>query len=135
MAFYIAYTQSIISQNAKAGFRGAGLVPFDPQEVIAKLDVRLRTPEPEPLLFLDSWVSQTPRNPVDALSQSTLVKRRIKDHLLSSLTPIFNTIQSLIKGTEILAHKITLLIAKVQTLRTANKALSKRRRAKRTRIQ
>ena len=38
------------------------------------------------------------------------------------------------KGTEILAHKITLLLAEVRILRAANKALSKRRRAKKTRV-
>ncbi len=33
-----------------------------------------------------------------------------------------------------LAHEITLLLAEVRTLRAANKALSKRRRAKKTRV-
>ena len=33
-----------------------------------------------------------------------------------------------------MAHKITLLSAKVRTLRVANEALSKRRRAKKTRV-
>jgi len=40
----------------------------------------------------------------------------------------------LAKGTEILAHEVTLLTAEVRTLRKANKVLSKRRRAKKTRI-
>jgi hypothetical protein len=40
----------------------------------------------------------------------------------------------LAKGTEILAYKNTLLAAEVRTLRAANKALSKRRRAKKNRI-
>ena len=38
------------------------------------------------------------------------------------------------KGIEILAYEITLLLAEVRTLRAANKALSKRRRAKKTRV-
>jgi hypothetical protein len=33
-----------------------------------------------------------------------------------------------------MAHEMTLLLAEVRTLRAANKALSKRRRAKKTRI-
>jgi hypothetical protein len=40
----------------------------------------------------------------------------------------------LAKGIEILAYKVTLLTAEVRTLRKANEALSKRRRAKKTRI-
>jgi hypothetical protein len=41
---------------------------------------------------------------------------------------------SLAKGTEHLAHEITLLLAKVRILRAVNEALSKRRRAKKTRV-
>ena len=46
LAFRVAYLESMTAQNAQAGFRGAGLVPFDPQAVLSKLDVRLRTPTP-----------------------------------------------------------------------------------------
>ncbi len=82
IAFKTAYFQSITVQNVKAGFRGAGLIPFDPQAVISKLDVKLRTPEPAgpDTASLESWVSQTPHNPTEALSQTTLVKNRIARH-------------------------------------------------------
>jgi hypothetical protein len=136
IAFKAAYFESITSQNAKAGFRGAGLVPFDPQIVISKLDVKLRTPTPTgpPSTDADPWVSQTPHNPTDALQQSTLVRNRIVSHQGSSPTQLFSTINALAKGTEILAHKNTLLTAEIRTLRKANEALSKRRRAKKTRV-
>ncbi len=133
LAFKLAYEQSITTQNAQARFRGAGLVPFDPQAVISKLDVKLRTPTP-PLADPDLWVSQTPRNPTNALSQTTLVKNRIARHQGSSPTPIFETVTALAKGTEILAHEVTLLTAENRTLRKANEALSKRRRAKKNRV-
>jgi len=59
LAFHAAYNQSITTQNAQAGFRGAGLVPFDPQVVLLKLDVKLRTPTPTgpPSANADPWVS------------------------------------------------------------------------------
>ncbi|KFZ20159.1 hypothetical protein V502_03312, partial [Pseudogymnoascus sp. VKM F-4520 (FW-2644)] len=76
----------------------------------------------------------TPRNPTDALSQTTLVKNRIACHQGSSPTPIFATVAALAKGTELLAHENTLLAAEVRTLRKANEALSKRRRAKKSRF-
>jgi hypothetical protein len=41
----------------------------------------------------------------------------------------------LAKGTEVLAHKVSLLVAEVDTLWKANEALSKRKRAKRTHVQ
>lgn len=136
IAFKAAYLETFTTQNAKAGFRGAGLVPFSPQAVISKLDVKLRTPTPTgpPSHEADPWVSQTPRNPTDALLQTTLVKSRIARHQGSSPTPIFQTVAALAKGTELLAHEVTLLSAEVQTLRTANEALSKRRRARKNRL-
>jgi hypothetical protein len=48
-AFKAAFTKAINEENIQGGFRGAGLVPFDPENVISKLDVRLRTPSPLPL--------------------------------------------------------------------------------------
>ena len=38
------------------------------------------------------------------------------------------------KGLEVLAHTVTLMDAEIRALREANKALSKRRRAKKTRL-
>ena len=61
----------------------------------------------------------------DALSQTKLVKNRIAQHQGSSTTPIFETVAALAKGTEILAHEVTLLSAELGTLRQANEALSK----------
>ncbi|KAJ8070704.1 hypothetical protein OCU04_001075 [Sclerotinia nivalis] len=133
IAFKAAYQQSITTQNIKAGFRGAGLIPFDPQAILSKLDIRIRTPTP-PLVDLDSWISQTPHNPTEALSQSILVKSRMARHQSSSPTPIFETVLALAKGTERLAHENTLLSAENRMLRKANVALSKRRRAKKIQL-
>jgi hypothetical protein len=38
----------IYSSNIQGGFRGAGLVPFDLEQTIMGLDVKLRTPSPPP---------------------------------------------------------------------------------------
>jgi len=46
MAFHAAHNNSITESNALGGFQGAGLVPFNPQAVISKLDIKLRTPTP-----------------------------------------------------------------------------------------
>lgn len=135
-AFAAAYKESITIQNAQAGFRGAGLVPFDPQAVLSKLDVKLRTPTPSRPSTANSnpWVSRTPCNPTEALSQTTHVRNRITRHQGSSPTPLFETVDALAKGTERMAHEMTLLSAEVRTLRAANEALSKRRKAKKSRI-
>jgi hypothetical protein len=61
LAFKAAYERTFTEENARAGFRGAGLVPFNPDAVLSKLDVRLRTPTP---LRRDdaAWEAKTPRN-------------------------------------------------------------------------
>jgi len=43
LAFTTAYKKSITAQNCQTGFRRAGLVPFDPEAVLSKLDVKLQT--------------------------------------------------------------------------------------------
>ena len=63
-----------------------------------------------------------------------LVKTRISTHQGSSPTQIFNAVEHLTKGVEEMAHYITLLQAEAHNLRRANEALSKRRRAKKTRV-
>jgi hypothetical protein len=84
-------------------------VPFNPQVVISKLNVKLRTPTPTrpPSIDADVWVSQTPQNPTEALSQTNLVKNRITYYQGSSPTPIFQTVVTLAQGTERLAYKVT----------------------------
>ena len=67
-AFKTAFQATFIEQNIRAGFRGAGLVPFNPESVISKLDIKLHTPTPPgssaglPLI----WVSKTPQNATEA---------------------------------------------------------------------
>jgi hypothetical protein len=41
LVFIVIYKESITAENAQAGFRGASLVPFDPQAILLKLDVKL----------------------------------------------------------------------------------------------
>jgi hypothetical protein len=112
LAFTVLHKDSITAKNAQAGFRGAGLVPFDPQAVLSKLDVRLRTPTASPPSTANTnlWVSQTPSNPIEALSQSTLVRNRIARHQGSSLTLLFELVTALGKGTERMAYEMTLFI-------------------------
>jgi hypothetical protein len=119
-------------QNVQAGFRGAGLVPHDPESVIARLDVKLRTPTPEnqDLAMTQTWVSKTPNNPTEATSQYTFIKNRVSGHQGSSPTPILEAIDQFTKGATGIMHQIALWKAENKTLRENNALLSRRRRAK-----
>jgi hypothetical protein len=43
LAFKATYEYTFTEANARVGFRGAGLIPFNLDAVLSKLDVRLRT--------------------------------------------------------------------------------------------
>jgi hypothetical protein len=48
-AFKAAFKRSFTAANICSAFQGAGLVPFQPDVVLLKLDVQLRTPTPAAL--------------------------------------------------------------------------------------
>jgi hypothetical protein len=135
--FREAFFASITERNIQGGFAGAGLVPYNPERVLSKLDIRLRTPTPPTSRpgTAQPWVFQTPHNPREANSQSTLIKTRIANHQNSSPTSMLTAVDQLAKSTTAVMHQVALLQAENSSLRKANEALSKRRRAKRTRVQ
>ena len=44
-AYHAAYNKVMSKENIAGGFRGAGLIPHNPEAVISKLDVKIRTPK------------------------------------------------------------------------------------------
>ena len=59
LAFTTIYKVTMTKGNIAGGFQGAGLVPFNPEAVISKLDIRLWTPILMGLTNVDSnpWIS------------------------------------------------------------------------------
>ena len=60
-AFKAAFNRAFTPTNICSAFRGAGLVPLQPDAVLSKLDVQLRTPTPAALPEA-LWEARTPRN-------------------------------------------------------------------------
>jgi len=81
-AFRKAFFASITEKNIQGGFTGAGLIPYNPEKVISKLNIRIRTPIPLALSLriVLPWVSQTLHNPQEATSQSVFIKTQISNH-------------------------------------------------------
>ena len=98
-------------KNIIAKFRGTRLIPYDPEAVLSKLDVKLRTLILTGPLSADAspWVSQTLYIAAEAVSQSQLVQKRISNYQKSSLTIILDAVKQLAKNTEIIIYKIILL--------------------------
>ena len=118
-AFHAAFKETITESNIQGGFRGAGLLPLDPEKVISALDLKLKTPTPpnSRLSTAQPWVSQTPNNLIEASSQTTFIKTRIARHQNSSPTSIYEAIDHFAKGASKIMHKFALLKAENQSLR------------------
>ena len=134
VAFQTAYKAAITAANLAGGYRGSGLIPFNPEAVLSKMDVRLRSPSPSLPDLDNSWVSKTPQNSTEALLQSSLVKDKISKHRDSSPSPIFEASVHSAKGLELLAAENAILKKRVGELEKANQAVSKRKRAPKTRL-
>ncbi|KAH9876384.1 hypothetical protein J1614_003863 [Plenodomus biglobosus] len=126
--------QQVTPSNIQGGFRGAGLVPFDPEAVVSKPDVRLRTP-PLPIIEDVPWQPQTPKNTLEFASQSTLLKERIQRHVDSSPTSMANALTKLAKGAASVAHMLVLSQQRNAELQAANEAATRRKSHKRKRLQ
>lgn len=132
-AFKAAFENAITKENICGGFRGTGLIPYDPNAVLSQLEVRLRTPTP--LVEDTIWESKTPGDPAELASQTELIKDKITRHQNSSPTPINNAVDQFLKGAHRIAYQLTLLKSENAALRKANEAASRRRQRKKKRVQ
>ena len=63
-AFFTARTESLTLANIHSSFAATGLVPYDPERVLLKLNTQLKTPT-LPLVIAPEqgpWVPETPHN-------------------------------------------------------------------------
>ena len=136
-AFYIAHKAAINKSNILGGFRGAGLVPFDPEYVISQLDAKLQTPSPPGTsngLELP-WLPRTPNNPTEALNQTEYIEKRIRSHRSSSPSELIENLNQMSKCTTSAMRKAILLQHRIDELEEANKRLSRRKRVKKKQLQ
>jgi hypothetical protein len=131
--FKAAYLASITESNIHGGFRGTGLIPFDPDVVLSRLNVRLQTPELPTETTL--WEPQTPNNVIELDSQSTHLRRRIEQHQNSSPTSILEALDQLTKGASMMVHAGVLIRTQLANLQQANESLSERKKRKKKQIQ
>jgi hypothetical protein len=135
-AFYAAFKATFTKSNIRGGFRGAGLAPFGPENVISKLDVQLWTPTPpgEAAELSTSWTLKTLKTAIEAQSQSEYLERRIRRHKSSSPESIIEALKLNTKAIKAVIYEVVLLRSELRNLRDANEILSRRRTTKRTRL-
>ena len=133
-AFKSAFLASITRDNILEGFRGAGLVPYNLEAVLSKIDVKLRTPTPSVQEDLP-WSAKTPANQGEMTSQTELIKGKIVLHQNSSPTPITDAIDQFLKGAHRMAAELQIYKAGYERLQKANETASRRRERKKKRLQ
>jgi hypothetical protein len=79
-----------------------------------------------------TWTGQILNNLTEATLQTNLIKNKIVYYQNSSLTNIYNQLDFLAKSTTRVIYKIALIEQEILDFCTANKLLSKHRRAKKT---
>lgn len=136
-ALCTAHTAAITRSNILGGFRGAGIVPFNPEYVISQLDAKLQTPSPPrtsdgPEL---PWLPKTPHNPTEALSQTEYIEKRIRNHRSSSPSEIIENLNQIARSTTSMMRKNALLEDENRSLREANNRLSRRKHVKKKQLQ
>ncbi|KAH8636379.1 hypothetical protein IG631_08214 [Alternaria alternata] len=133
-AFKAAFDRSFTTANICSAFRGAGLVPLQPDAVLSKLDVQLRTPTPATLPEA-VWEARTPSNVRELEAQSTLIRDRVRRYKSLSPASIIEAINQLKKGAEVMMLLAELMRDRIASLEKANKAASARKQRKKKRIQ
>ncbi len=127
--FHTAFLASFNQSNIQAGFRGSGLHPFDPEAVLSQLEPVPGSPSLPP--SQESWCTKTPSNTQEVDKQATLIKKRLERHQSSSPTPIYEVLDQLAKGAQIMATSAALVQSQISALQHANEAMHIRRKRKR----
>ncbi|EAQ88366.1 hypothetical protein CHGG_04985 [Chaetomium globosum CBS 148.51] len=125
--FLEARKKTFNTKNIASGFRAAGLLPFDPTQVLCRLQTRIRTLSPPPTpIQPPSLPLKTPGNIVELDSLQRKHQREI--------SPTDQALQKIIKGCQMAMHNATLLQEENSRLRAEN-GRQKRKRARRAFIQ
>ena len=129
-----ARIEALSADNIHSGFRATGLVPLDPEQVLSRLQITVRTPPPEPAPLETQWQSQTPHNPTDLEHQAALIRDLLKRRTQSPPSPTDRAVKQLLKGCEIAMHGAVLLASENTELRAANKKQKAKKQEKRSYI-
>ena len=136
LAYFTARTGSLTSNTIYSGFAATGLVPYDPERVLSKLNTQLRTPTPPLLLITQqaSWVPETPHNIQELELQAKTIGEFIQRRTAGSSSPTDHAIQQLVKGCQLVMHSAVLLTDENKKLWTANERQKKKRAVRRSYI-
>jgi hypothetical protein len=125
-AYPIARIEAFKSETIRNSFAAAGLVPYDPDRVISKLDIRLRTPTP-PSSQGSEWSPKTPSNYIQLQKQASSIKALLKQRSKSPPSPLNSAINQVLKACQITMQSAAILEKEVSDLRAANETKKRKK--------
>ena len=125
-AYPDARKEAFKSETVKNSFQSAGLIPFSPERVLLKLDIRLRTPTPPPSRGSD-WDPKTPSNCVQLEKQASSIKALLRIRSRSPPSPLNSAINQVLKACQMTMQSAALLEREVRDLRGENEKKKQKR--------
>ena len=129
-AYYTAHIQSISLANIQSSFAATGLVPYDPERVLLKLNTQFKTPTPPSTSYANTpiqpWTFETPHNTAQLQLQANAIKHTALP------TPTNRALDQLIKGCQLAMNSAVLLAQENRQLWHENTRQKKKRAKKRT---
>ena len=125
--FLEAREKTYSTENIRSSFRATGLVPFDPTQVLCRLQTKIRTPSPPPAS--NQPPSLPLKTPVNIVELDYLQRKRQRE-----ISPTDQAFQKIIKGCQMAMDNVILLQEENSRLRAEN-ARQKRKRTRRAFIQ
>ena len=115
--------------NICSGFAAAGLVPFDPERVLSRLQLKLRIPTPpaSETAIAARQTSKTPYTVAQLAQEYTTIKGLLKRRSKSPPSPTERALKRVVKGCRMAMHNAALLASEIKDLR----AMSTRQKRKR----
>lgn len=127
--------QALSESNIKSGFRGTGLIPYDPNAVLSLLHTQYRTPSPPiPPPQQPQWTAETPHNILELEQQTALIKQYLQRRTHSPPTPTGRALDQLVKGCQMAMHSAVILASQNEQLLAENRRQKRKRAQKRSYI-
>ena len=130
-AYPSARIEAFKSETIKNSFAAAGLIPYNPDRVLSKLNICLRTPTP-PSSRGSEWSPKTPSNYVQLQKQASSIKALLRQRSKSPPSPLNSAINQVLKACQITIQSAAILEKEVSDLRAENEK-KKRKRTRSTR--
>jgi hypothetical protein len=115
-------TEALNEKNIQSGFRATGLVPYDPEQVLSRLNTQMKTPTPPGTSHSSqaSWATATPHNIRQVELQTEKIKKYLKRRTQSPPSPSKRALDQLAKGCQMAMHSAAILARENKELKAAN---------------